>query len=120
MPEKMIAKGRIIEVTARIVPPETATTDQVDDWIHAGLFSEGGLRLDNPLIKHECDEAFDIDWTDTHRYQTTMVKDVQQNGKHIEVTSRSYELHDDRNPEEIESWKSEADVLSAARQSAKQ
>ena len=107
----LIPKGRVLEVRAKIVLPESASEDDIEDFVNHVIFEVGGMSLDNPLARSGFD-AEDIEWDDTGCYRFTQITDVNRTEGGARYRMRRRNIRDDRGAEQVAAWRPE-DVLRA-------
>lgn len=109
-----VNKGRRLRISFEIDLPETATSDQVEEWLDMEL-TGGGIDGDNPLIAHDL-EGENIEIEDTGTYRTFEVSDIKKNP---ETNGVSYRMAsrvevDRRDPAEAENWLSASETSNKA------
>lgn len=106
-----INKGRRLQVTFDLDLPETATEEEIQEWLDMELGASGSLSGENPLI-HSGVEADRVDVTITGVYRKYDITDIRQdpetNGVRYRVKTTTHS--DERTPEEAETWKSRRDA----------
>lgn len=109
-----VNKGRRLRISFEIDLPETATREQVFEWLGMEL-TGSGIDGDNPLIAHDL-EGENRTIEDTGTYRTYEVSDIKKNpetnGVSYRMTSRVNADH--RDPAEAENWLSASETSNKA------
>lgn len=102
----IIPKGRVIEVRAVVIVPETATFEEVDEWVNHIIFDQGGISVDNPLLTHGAPFVEEVNWDDSGCYRFTAIRNVEKTDGGIKYSIRRENVLDRRTGVEIAVWKS--------------
>lgn len=108
---EIVPKGRMIEVRFAISLPETATRDDVMEWIRDAVGAGGGVRLSNPLIDESLEALQEPVLTDTGMVVEEIVTRIsgEEGGA---VFQRTVAIRPDRRKaEEVASWRNGRDKL---------
>jgi hypothetical protein len=99
-----LPKGRVLNVSLQVTLPETASTEDVLDWLRMEFENEGGVSAKNPLYAH-APEARLAKVRDTGCFMAYGVFDVERRSNGSTSDSEAARLlPDDRDPKEVEAW----------------
>ena len=104
----VVPKGRIVNVAFSVAVPETASREEVLEWVTSGL-GAGSLSMSNPLIDHDLEAITEPNLEDSGRYLETMVESLGGDDSSALVRRVVRALPDNRDAGAVERWKSPAE-----------
>lgn len=112
---KFLPKGRILRLQMDVVLPETASAEEVQDWVLHEAAGIGGISVDNPLIDREMD-ILSPRIEDTGLYAYFRIEGLQgAHGGGARWRMITERREDVRGPEEVRAWLDSGEVARRAR-----
>lgn len=109
----LIPKGRTLQLSLRLVVPETVTSEELMDWINMEICQSGSISLENPLSTHSPEPEIE-GVSDTGCYRVTEITDIRRDCSGISYKVHRHEEGDRRTDVEIGRWESGQQILDKA------